>query len=161
MGYTAAIVTVSDKLFAGNGENVQEASFRMLMEERGWNIVETKTISGDNDIVRNTLIELSDQDIPLVLTIGGGGYSDRSFVPEVTLGVIEREVRGIPELMRQKSMELTPAGCLSRGVAGIRRKTLIVNLPGNIKAAIENFNFGEDAMKHVVRMLWPEDTPKP
>ncbi len=160
MGYSAAIVTVNDKIARGEGANIPGESVKMLLEEKGWKVEIMKVISGDNDIVATTLIDLVDNhNIPLVLTVGGGGYSEASFVPEVTLTLIEREVRGIPELMRHRSMELTPSGCLSRGVAGVRKKSLIVNLPGSAKAATENLAFGEDAMKHAVKMLWPNDTP--
>jgi len=161
MSYTAAVVTVNDKIASGEKENAPGDAVMMYLMEKGWTVKVMKVINGDNDVVASTLIDLADnQEIPLVLTVGGGGYSEASFVPEVTLTVIEREVRGIPELMRRKSMDLTPSGCLSRGVAGVRKKTLIVNLPGSEKAATENLAFGEDAMRHAVRMLWPNDTPK-
>lgn len=161
MSYTAAVITVNNKIFAGDGANIPGESVKMLLEEKGWSVKVIKVINGDNDIVASTLIDLADnQSMPLVLTVGGGGYSEASFVPEVTLTVIEREVRGIPELMRRRSMEITPSGCLSRGVAGVRKKTLIVNLPGSAKAATENLDFAEESIKHAVRMLWPDDTPK-
>ena len=160
MSYTAAVITVSDKIFAGDGENMPGESVKMLLEEKGWTVPVIKVINGDNGVIASTLLDLADNErIPLVLTVGGGGYSDASFVPEVTLALIEREVRGIPELMRRRSMEITPSGCLSRGVAGVRKKTLIVNLPGSAKAAIENLEFAEESIKHAVKMLWPDDTP--
>ena len=91
--------------------------------------------------------------INLVLTTGDTGFSSRDMTPEATLAVVERETRGIPEAMRAESMKITPRGCLSRSAAGIRGKTLIVNLPGSEKAAGENLMAMIDSVRHGVEML--------
>ena len=88
-----------------------------------------------------------------MMTTGGTGFSPRDVTPEATLSVIERETRGIPEAMRYASLQITPRGCLSRSVAGIRGKTLIVNLPGSEKAAKENLAAVLDAIGHGLEML--------
>jgi len=89
----------------------------------------------------------------LVLTTGGTGFSPRDITPEATLAVIERETRGIAEAMRMECMKITPRACLSRGVAGIRGKTLIINLPGSRNAACENLQAVIDAVDHGLDML--------
>ena len=91
--------------------------------------------------------------INLVLTTGDTGFSSRDMTPEATLAVVERETRGIPEAMRAESMKITPRGCLSRSAAGIRGKTLIVNLPGSPKAAKENLEAVLGALDHGLEML--------
>ena len=90
------------------------------------------------------------------LSAGGTGFSQRDVTPEATLAVIERETRGIPEAMRWASLQVTPRGCLSRSAAGIRGKTLIVNLPGSEKAAKENLLAVIDALVHGMDMLAAE-----
>ena len=88
-----------------------------------------------------------------MLTTGGTGFAKRDVTPEATTEVIERETRGIPEAMRAASMQITPHGCLSRGVAGIRGGSLIINLPGSEKAARENFEAVKPAIGHALRMI--------
>ena len=94
--------------------------------------------------------------IGLVMTTGGTGFSQRDITPEATLAVVERETRGIPEAMRWASLQITPRGCLSRSVAGIRGKTLIVNLPGSEKAAKENLAAVLEAILHGMDMLFAD-----
>ena len=91
-----------------------------------------------------------------MLTTGGTGFSPRDVTPEATLAVVERETRGIPEAMRMESMKITPRGCLSRSAAGIRGRTLIINLPGSPKAARENVLAVIDAIQHGMEMLMSE-----
>ena len=99
------------------------------------------------------------------MTTGGTGFSQRDITPEATLAVVERETRGIPEAMRWASLQITPRGCLSRSAAGIRGKTLIVNLPGSEKAARENLLSVIEAISHGMDMLFSDGsrprTPSP
>ena len=90
------------------------------------------------------------------MTTGGTGFSQRDITPEATLAVVERETRGIPEAMRWASLQITPRGCLSRSAAGIRGKTLIVNLPGSEKAAKENLAAVLEAILHGMDMLYAD-----
>ena len=105
------------------------------------------------DIQRELLKCADELGVSLVLTTGGTGFSPRDITPEATKAVIERETPGIPEAMRAASMRITPRGCLSRSVAGIRGRTLIVNLPGSEKAARENILSVMEPLRHGLDML--------
>ena len=109
------------------------------------------------DQIQAELIACADEKkIGLVMTTGGTGFSQRDITPEATLAVVERETRGIPEAMRWASLQITPRGCLSRSAAGIRGKTLIVNLPGSEKAAKENLAAVLEAILHGMDMLYAD-----
>lgn len=106
------------------------------------------------DQIKAELIACCDEKkITLVITTGGTGFSPRDITPEATLAVVERETRGIPEAMRAESMKVTPRGCLSRSAAGIRGRSLIINLPGSEKAAKENILAVIDSVSHGLDML--------
>ena len=120
-------------------------------------MVYTAIIPDEKDQIQTELIKCSDElHVNLVLTTGGTGFSPRDVTPEATLAVVERETRGIPEAMRMESMKITPRGCLSRSAAGIRGRTLIINLPGSPKAARENVLAVIDAIQHGMKMLMSE-----
>ena len=154
MSYTAAVITVSDKGYRGEREDTSGPAICALMEERGYKVAYKSIIPDEAEMIRNELIKCADElKISLVLTTGGTGFSPRDVTPEATLAVIERETRGIPELMRAESMKITPRGCLSRSAAGIRGGTLIINLPGSRKAALENLNAVIDPVGHGLDML--------
>ena len=155
--YTAAVITVSDKGYAGERKDTSGPAIAAILEERGFEVVYKSIIPDDMDMIKNELISCSgEKNINLVLTTGGTGFSPRDITPEATLAVIERECRGIPEAMRYASLQVTPRGCLSRGVAGITGRTLIVNLPGSEKAAKENLLAVIAALDHGIEMLCSE-----
>ena len=154
MSYTAAVITVSDKGFRGEREDTSGPAVCAFLEERGYDIRYVTIIPDDAEMIRTELIKCADElKVSLVLTTGGTGFSPRDVTPEATLAVIERETRGIPELMRSESMKITPRGYLSRSAAGIRGGTLIINLPGSKKAALENLNAVIDPVGHGMDML--------
>lgn len=148
-----AIVIVSDKSFQGEREDkcgpvLTEA---LVLHAK---ITQTQIIPDDFEVIKETLIKLSDsgeQDI--IFTSGGTGLAPRDVTPEATLAVVERLVPGIPEAMRAASLEITNRAMLSRSIAGMRRKTLIINLPGSPKAALENLQVFLPAMEHAVETL--------
>ena len=121
-----------------------------------------------NDVLRADMMSLAEQikaelvscadekQIALVLTTGGTGFSPRDITPEATMEVVERPTPGIPEAMRAESMRITPKGCLSRSAAGIRKRTLIINLPGSKKASVENIMAVIDPVMHGLDMLYSE-----
>ena len=151
---TAAVITVSDKGFRGERTDASGPALCALLREAGWEAVHTAVVPDEPAAIRAELIRCADEKrIPLVLTTGGTGFSPRDVTPEATLAVTERAAPGIPEAMRAESMRITPRGCLSRGTAGIRGGTLIVNLPGSEKAARENLLAVRDALGHGVDML--------
>lgn len=157
MSYTAAILTISDKGARGEREDKSGPVLCELVAEHGYQVVYTAIIPDEKDQIQAELIKCSDElHVNLVLTTGGTGFSPRDVTPEATLAVVERETRGIPEAMRMESMKITPRGCLSRSAAGIRGRTLIINLPGSPKAARENVLAVIDAIQHGMEMLMSE-----
>ena len=154
MSYTAAVITVSDKGSRGERIDTSGPAVRAIAEAHGFQVVYTSIVPDEMDQICSELIKCADElKISLVLTTGGTGFSPRDITPEATLSVIERETRGIPEAMRAESLKITPRGCLSRSAAGIRGRTLIVNLPGSEKAAKENLAAVLSAVAHGLDML--------
>lgn len=157
MKYTAAVITISDKGARGERKDTSGPAVRAMLEEAGFEVVYTSIIPDEKAQIEEELIRCADEKkIALVMTTGGTGFSQRDITPEATLAVIERETRGIPEAMRWASLQITPRGCLSRSAAGIRGKTLIVNLPGSEKAAKENLAAVIDPIGHGMDMLFSE-----
>ena len=154
MSYTAAVITVSDKASRGERIDTSGPALCRLLEEHGWDVVYTATVADEqNNICRELLLCTDVKKIPLILTTGGTGFSPRDITPEATRSVITREAQGLAEAMRAESMKITPHGCLSRGVSGIREQSLIVNLPGSEKAATENLLAIIKPLQHGVKML--------
>ncbi len=154
MSYTAAVITVSDKGARGERIDTSGPSLCAILREHGWEVTYTAVIPDEPEMIKSELIRCSDAlGVGLVLTTGGTGFSPRDVTPEATQAVMERAAPGIPEAMRAESMRITPRGCLSRGAAGIRGRTLIVNLPGSEKASRENLLPVLGALAHGVEML--------
>ena len=154
MEYTAAVITVSDKICRGEGVDTGGPAVCAMLEEQGWKVIYKSIVPDEIEPIKIELIRCADEmKANLVLTTGGTGFSPRDVTPEATLAVVERETRGIPEAMRFASLQITPRACLSRGAAGILGRTLIVNLPGSGKAARENLAAVIDPIRHGVEML--------
>ena len=154
MKYTAAVITISDKGSVGLREDTSGPAICARLEAAGWEIAYRGMVADEAKQIEAELIKCADElDICLALTTGGTGFSPRDITPEATLAVIERRTPGIPEAMRAESMRITSRGMLSRGEAGIRGNTLMVNLPGSKKAALECLEAIIDPVKHGVDML--------
>lgn len=154
MEYTAAVITVSDKGARGEREDTSGPALVGLLEGNGYTVAYTAMVPDEIEDIRRELIGCADEKgVCLVLTTGGTGFSARDVTPEATEGVIEKRVPGIPEAMRAESMRITPMGCLSRETAGIRGRTLIINLPGSKKASVENFSAVIGSVKHGLEIL--------
>lgn len=150
----AAILTLSDK--GARGERVDESgpALAAWLTDKGVLAVHVRIIPDEFDMIVSTLVEWADTDVAeLILTTGGTGVSPRDVTPEATLRVVERVIPGISELMRLKSMEKTPMASLSRAVAGIRCHTLIINLPGSPKGALENLEAVWPVIGHAVEKI--------
>lgn len=157
MSDRAAVITVSDKGYRGERTDTSGPSLCKILEENGWEICHYEIVPDEADMIRSQLIKCCDElHAELVLTTGGTGFSPRDITPEATREVIERETPGIPEAMRAESMRITPMGCLSRSIAGIRGRSLIVNLPGSEKASRENILAVLKPIRHGVEMLKSE-----
>lgn len=157
MAYTAAVITVSDKGARGEREDKSGPALCALALEHGYDVVCTSIIPDEIDQIKAELLRCCDElGVRLVLTTGGTGFSPRDVTPEATMAVVELATPGIPELMRAESMKITPRGCLSRSAAGIRGRSLIINLPGSPKAAKENLLAVIEPIKHGLDMLASE-----
>ena len=157
MNYTAAVITVSDKGYLGERVDTSGPNLVEILKDRNFQVVYTAIIPDDREMIQAELVKCADElGIALVLTTGGTGFSPRDITPEATMEVVERPTPGIPEAMRAESMKITPKGCLSRSAAGIRGRTLIINLPGSKKASQENILAVIDPVAHGLDMLYSE-----
>ena len=155
--FTAAVITISDKGYRGERVDASGPMLVQLLKEKGFDVTYTSIIPDEKDMIKAELIKCADErKIALVLTTGGTGFSPRDITPEATLEVVERLTPGIPEAMRYESLKITPKGCLSRSVAGIRGRSLIINLPGSPKASKENILAVIDPVAHGLDMLYSE-----
>lgn len=151
--YTAFVLTVSDRSSKGLREDASGPALVKLLGEHGYDVVGTKIVPDEKPEIEQALKDAAAKDIALVLTTGGTGFSPRDVTPEATMAVCERIAPGIPEAMRAASLAITPRACLSREAAGILSRTLIINLPGSPKAAVENISAVIDAVAHGLRIL--------
>lgn len=152
--FNAAVVTVSDRSFRGERPDAGGPLVASLLEQAGYQVTHTCIVPDEQPQIEAALCRLSDQSgVSLIVTTGGTGFSPRDVTPEATLAVCQRLTPGIPEAMRSASMRITPRGMLSRAQAGIRGKTLILNLPGSPKAARENLEAVLPALGHGLEML--------
>lgn len=154
MKIRVGIVITSDKGVQGEREDKVTPLLKKLVEGVGWEVVSSFLIPDEPEIIREKLIKLSDEEgVDLILTSGGTGLSPRDFTPEVTGELIEKEVPGIPEAMRIQSLRFTPRAMLSRAKAGIRKKTLIINLPGSPQAVKECWEIIFPSLPHGLKIL--------
>ena len=157
MAYTAAVITVSDKGYRGEREDTSGPNLVKILTEKGFEVAYTSIVPDEPEMIKEQLVKCADElKIALVLTTGGTGFSPRDITPEATMEVVERLTPGIPEAMRAESMKITPKGCLSRSAAGIRGRSLIINLPGSKKASAENILAVIDPVAHGLDMLYSE-----
>ena len=150
----AAIITSSDSGYRGEREDLSGPAIREILEREGYQVVSLDILPDDREILKNKMAEIADQE--LILTTGGTGFSERDVMPEATEDIIERRVPGIPEAMRAYSMTITKRAMLSRASAGIRKKTLIINLPGSPKAVRESLEYIIDSLEHGIEILTGE-----
>ncbi len=148
----AYVVTVSDSRTIEN----DESGDRLIaeLEGVGIEIIDRIIVSDDFEDLRQTLYSLTEnEEVNLILTTGGTGFAERDNTPEATLAVIEKETPGISEAMRFETAKKTKFAALSRGVSGIRDKTLIINLPGSPKGVIECFDVIKDILPHAIKLI--------
>ncbi len=155
----AAVVTVSDKGFTGQREDVSGPVLAELVREMGAEVVRQAIVPDERDEIVALLIALADgMALDLVMTTGGTGVTPRDVTPEATRAVIKREIPGLAEVLRFNGYRHTPLAVISRGVAGVRGGTLIVNLPGNPQAVREGMETLSSILPHAVQMIRGEDT---
>ena len=156
--YRVAVITLSDKGARGEREDVSGQVIEDMVKEAGYKVVSRQLLSDDRQGLTDALISLCDSNTAeLILTTGGTGFSSRDNAPEATLAACERMAPSIAEAMRMASLQITPRAMLSRAVSGIRKKTLIVNLPGSPKAVKENLSFILPTLEHGIAILVGDD----
>ena len=152
--FNVAIICMSDKGSKGEREDLSTKVIEEIVTSHGYNVTEKILIPDEIDIIKENLIRVCDDEIAnLILTTGGTGFSKRDVTPEATEEIIEKRVPGIPEAIRTYSMTITKRAMLSRATAGIRKNTLIINLPGSPKAVKESLEYIIDDLKHGLEIL--------
>ena len=147
----AAVLTVSDGVAAGEREDRSGDELQRLLEDDGYEVLR-RIVPDEREVIAEAVAELADQ-APLVLTTGGTGLGPRDVTPEATLEVVERIAPGIAEALRADSIAKTPHGLLSRGVAGVRGATLVVNLPGSTGGCRDGYAVLRPALEHALSLL--------
>jgi len=152
--FTVGILTASDKGSRGEREDLSGQAIKEMVEKLGWEVKVTEIVPDDKETIISKLTEFSDRlKLDVVFTTGGTGFSPRDVTPEATLAVVERLTPGIPEAMRWASLQKTPRAMLSRAVAGIRGKTVIINLPGSPKGVRECLEVILSSLEHGLEIL--------
>ncbi len=152
--FSVGIITVSDKGSRGERTDASGPVIEAMIKAIGGRVDKYVIIPDEKTEIEEAIKDMSDNlGINLVLTTGGTGFSQRDVTPEATLEVIERHVPGIPEAMRARSLTVTPKAMLSRAQAGIRKQTLVINLPGSPKGVRENLEVIIPALKHGIEIL--------
>ncbi len=158
MTIRAGIITVSDRGSQGTREDKSGPEIVKMLEGIGIEIGERAIVPDEIDPIRESLIDFADcRKMDLVVTTGGTGVSPRDVTPDATMAVIDREVPGMAEAMRRESHRVTPHALISRAVAGIRGRTLIVNLPGSPKSVRENLSVILPAIRHAIEKIKGDD----
>jgi molybdenum cofactor synthesis domain-containing protein len=148
------ILTLSDRSARGERPDSSGTALARLVLAEGWSVVKKQILPDDDLSIREALKAWADgNEVDVILTTGGTGFSARDVTPEATRAVIEREAPGLAEAMRSASLRTTPHAMLSRNITGIRGRVLIINLPGNPKGAVENLQVIIPVLPHAVQLL--------
>jgi len=153
-----AIITVSDKGYREEREDRSGKYIMKYFKEKGWEIADYEIVPDEKDKIKEKLKDISDKEkANLILTTGGTGFSPRDVTPEATDEVIEKKVPGFSEIIRIEGQKKTPRAILSRGISGIRKKTLIINLPGSIKGVKDSLELIYRPLPHGIDILTGRD----
>lgn len=148
------IITASDKGSRGEREDKSGQVIREIVEKQGWQVTAYSILPDERAQLAEQMASWCDHhEVDLILTTGGTGFSKRDCTPEATMDIVEKQVPGIPEAMRYYSLQITPRAMLSRSAAGIRKDTLIINLPGSPKAVKENLESVIASLEHGIGIL--------
>ena len=151
---SVAVVVINSKIYSGEAEDKGAESLRRYLQEHDARIVDYEVVPDDRESIRKQLLILCENpDLQVILTVGGTGVRPTDWAPEATRDVIEKEIPGIGEVMRAESLKKVKTAMLSRGTAGIRGSTMVINLPGSPKGAIENLSVCLPILDHAVEKL--------
>jgi molybdopterin adenylyltransferase len=154
-----AILTASDRAARAERPDLSGPALAELVRARGWSVVDQRILPDDRAALAEAMSAWADRDeADVILVTGGTGFAPRDVTPEATRAVIERDAPGLAEAMRAASLAITPHAMLSRAVAGIRGRTLIVDLPGSPKAAVENLQVVLPVLEHGVQLIREQGT---
>ncbi|HNZ65339.1 MAG TPA: MogA/MoaB family molybdenum cofactor biosynthesis protein [Smithella sp.] len=156
---SAGIITISDKGSQGKREDLSGPAIAEMLAGAAIEIKSTLIIPDEKDEIKKAIVDFSDvKKLDLILTTGGTGVSPRDLTPDATLEVIDKQIPGMAEAMRHQSMLITPHAMISRAVAGIRGKSMILNLPGSPKSVRENLAVVLPALKHAIEKIKGDDS---
>ena len=148
------ILTLSDRSSRGERPDTSGIALARLVQAEGWSVTKQAILPDEESTIRETLTNWADGgEMDVILTTGGTGFSPRDVTPEATRVVIERDAPGLAEAMRAASLKITPHAMLSRIVTGIRKRTIIINLPGSPKGAVENLQVILPVLEHAIKLL--------
>ena len=149
----AAVVTISDGCYHGQREDLSGEALSELLTQQGWSVDFRRIVPDEVERIRAQIVELSDQTLNLVVTTGGTGLGPRDVTPEAIRPVLEKEAEGLAELMRLRGLEKTDFAALSRSLAGVRKETLILALPGSPKGATESLEAVIKLLTHAIDLI--------
>ncbi len=157
MSMRIGIVTISDRSARAERPDESGPALAKAVTAEGWQVTRTAILPDEFERIKQLLSEWADSgDMDIILTTGGTGFSPRDVTPEATQAIIQRPTPGLAEAMRNASLQITPHAMLSRAVAGIRLHTLIINLPGSPRGAMENLEIVKPVLPHAVQLLREE-----
>jgi len=158
MNATAIVITLSDKVSAGEREDRSGPILVNALQEMGIHVVERRVLPDEKDTLSTSLAERADSgDVDLIITTGGTGLAPRDVTPEATRAILDRELPGVAEMLRAEGYKNTPFAVLSRGLAGSRKQCVIINLPGSPKAVAEGMETLAPILLHAIQMTRGED----
>lgn len=152
--FRVGIITASDKGSQGEREDLSGQLIKEILEERGYHVESYVILPDDEELLAKEMMYMADElKLDLILTTGGTGFSKRDVTPEATQKVCDRMANGIAEAIRAYSLSITPRAMLSRAVSGIRKESLIINMPGSLKAVKESMDYMMDSVHHGLEIL--------